>query len=375
MPERILVTGAAGFLGRHCLAHLAAAFPAAQIYAADRMAPSVQFHHVMLSGLTSQPAPRQDASEASFTLFRTSSRGAGDSSLDCRRSAACGADPLRVTPEFISLAADLADLADPAAARQAIAASRPDWVLHLAGMVGQASWADLLRAHVETTVNLFEALVEAGLRPRVVVIGSAAEYGVVPVAELPVAESRPPQPATRYAATKAAQTAIALSYAAQGFGVTVGRAFNILGPGMSERLSLGSFAAQIGRIERGEQPPALAVGNLAHRRDYLDVRDVAAGLAVLAERGQAGQVYNICRGESARMSDLVALLIGQARVPVTLAFDPARQTAVDAADSYGDNRRLLALGWSPRIALAESLADMLSHIRTNHDPYLETLHR
>jgi GDP-4-dehydro-6-deoxy-D-mannose reductase len=304
-PERILVTGAAGFIGRHALALLAEMYPAAAVFGVDRAA-------VVLPGVT-------------------------------------------------SLACDLACEGD---VRRVVIESRPDWVFHLAGVVRSDDWSELLGAHVDITIHLFEALLAAGHRPRVVVISSAAEYGAVPPDQLPIREDRPPCPVTRYGASKAAQTAVALSYVALGCDLVVARAFNIVGPGMSERLSLGSFAAQITRIESGQQAPLLSVGNLAARRDYLDVRDVAGALVLLAQYGQAGQIYNVCRGQSVAMSDLVDRLVRLAHVPVSVVLDPARQFAVDVPDSYGDCRKLTATtGWTPRISLDDSLADILNACR------------
>src|SRR6476619_3871719 len=83
------------------------------------------------------------------------------------------------------------DLRDGVAVARAIAAIAPDWVFHVAGVVA-APAAELYQANTLGTVHLLEALREHAPRARILLVGSAAEYG--PDAALPVAEDSPCRP-------------------------------------------------------------------------------------------------------------------------------------------------------------------------------------
>ncbi|MBI4061464.1 MAG: NAD-dependent epimerase/dehydratase family protein, partial [Elusimicrobia bacterium] len=192
------------------------------------------------------------------------------------------------------------DLADPAAAREAVRRVRPDLVYHLAG-ARVSDWEGLWRSHVTATVNLLEALASSGRPARVVVAASSAEYGAAGGARR-AREDAPLEPVTLYGSCKLSQTMAALSFNRGRLEVLAARLFNVLGPGTPDSLAPGAFARQIARVAAGRQPPEIAVGDLSPRRDYVDARDAAAALEIVARRGRAGECYNVGSGRSVPMS-------------------------------------------------------------------------
>ena len=259
-------------------------------------------------------------------------------------------------------AAELAvDLLDPDALRQALASVRPDFVFHLAGTLRAATWTEFYRGSVETTINLLQALSTLPCPPRVVIAGSAAEYGPVLAAQLPIAEDQVgPGAVSQYGVSKAWQTCASRFYAAAGLPLMIGRVFNIIGRGLPETSAPGTFAAQIRRIRAGQVPPRLQVGNLDSRRDYLDVTDVCEALIALAQRGHSGETYNICSGVPTRIRDMLDMMVAAAGIAVDICTDASRFHAGDISDSYGSRAKIGAhTGWRPRVALATSLRAML----------------
>jgi GDP-4-dehydro-6-deoxy-D-mannose reductase len=108
----------------------------------------------------------------------------------------------------------------------------------------------------------------------------------------------------------------------------------------------------------------LRVGNLEVRRDFLDVRDVVRAYVLLQECGEPGAAYNVCRGESYRLRDLLELLVARARVRVQVETDPERLRATDLPELRGDPSRLRArTGWEPRLDVATMLGDVLDDWR------------
>ncbi len=260
------------------------------------------------------------------------------------------------------------DLTDTAAVHVLIDAVRPDAIVHLASVasVGRSFAAPqlTLQNNLLAACNLFEALRDQP-RTRVLVVGSAEQYGRVEAGELPLREEQPFRPASPYAVSKIAQEYLALQYrTSYGLDVVLARSFNHSGPGQSDDFVLPAVAKQIALAEAGRGPLAVRIGNLAVSRDYLDVRDVARAYALLLEQGEAGQAYNIARGQAESLQDLVAALLAKARVALTLEPDPDRMRPSDLPVLVGDSTRLRArTRWQPEIPLTTTLSDVLDDWR------------
>jgi GDP-4-dehydro-6-deoxy-D-mannose reductase len=262
------------------------------------------------------------------------------------------------------------ELNDAGSVRAALEQAQPEVVFHLAA---QTFVPDATRDPLSTyetnalgTARLYEALRQLSARPppRVLVASSGEVYGARDPAEQPLREDLPPRPATTYAASKVASEAIALASArTYGIPTIVTRAFNHIGPGQSERFAVASFARGLAAIAAGAKP-VLEVGNLAARRDFLDVRDVVEAYVALAERGGAGEIYNVCSGTAVAIQEVLRQLIMTARVAVEVREDPARLRPSDVPLAYGDNAKLrAATSWEPRYTLAQSLRDVYADAR------------
>ncbi|HSD66531.1 MAG TPA: GDP-mannose 4,6-dehydratase [Vicinamibacteria bacterium] len=262
-----------------------------------------------------------------------------------------------------------ADLNDPAAALAVVEEVRPEAILHLAGQASvHLSWLDpagTLRTNVLGIVHLLDAVRRLGLRPPVLVVGSAEEYGPVAPEEMPIREDAPLRPASPYAVSKVAQGALALLYGpAGGLRVVLTRTFHHTGPGRGEAFAESSFARQIAEIEAGRRPPVLKVGNLDAVRDFADVRDVVRAYWMLLEKGEGGVVYNVCTGRGRRIRELLDVLLAASGARVEVSVDPERLRPSDVPAQVGDPARLrAATGWEPRIPLERTLRDLLDDWR------------
>lgn len=258
------------------------------------------------------------------------------------------------------------DLLDRAAVRGAMRDIRPSIVYHCAGYPHVAeSWSDRLTplaTNVLATHHLFDALERAGAAARVLVTGSAAVYAASPTA---LSEEAAVAPTSPYATSKLAQEALALHAGIEtGLEVIVTRSFNHTGPRQSPAFFAPGMARQIALIEAGVLPPVIKVGNLDARRDLSDVRDVVEAYLHLMTHAEPG-VYNVASGRAHSMREVLDLLVGQARVEVRVEVDPERLRPNDVPYLVGDPSRLQrATGWQPAVPLATCLADLLSYWRT-----------
>jgi GDP-4-dehydro-6-deoxy-D-mannose reductase len=218
------------------------------------------------------------------------------------------------------------------------------------------------------TLHLLDALRRHAPAARTLVVSSAEVYGGL---TSPLPETTPLAPASPYAASKAAAEMIALQhFRAYGLPVVRARSFNHTGPGQTARFAVSAFARQIARIEVARQAPVLGVGNLSARRDFLDVRDVAAAYLALARLGAAGEAYNVCSGKAVALQTLRDGLLANAKVGIDVERDPALDRPVDVPELRGDPTRLqAATGWRPEIPLEQTLLDVLAYWRAK-EPFV-----
>jgi GDP-4-dehydro-6-deoxy-D-mannose reductase len=259
------------------------------------------------------------------------------------------------------------DICDADAMIDHVADVRPDVVYHLAGQSDVArSWVDIettFRTNVQGLLNVLAACRSADVA-KVVAIISADVYGHVSPDQLPLDENTPMRPVSPYGASKVAADYVALQ-AFLGYGMDVVRArpFTHIGPGQSERFVASALASRIAHAEL-EERNEITVGSLDTRRDFTDVRDVVRAYRLLAEHGEAGEVYNICTGVDISIQELADTLVSLASRPVQLVPDPALLRPADLAVLRGDSSRLHALtGWKPEIPLATTLGDLLDDWR------------
>ncbi len=261
------------------------------------------------------------------------------------------------------------DLLDRRGVVEALRRSSPDFIIHLAAQSAPSlSFSDpdgTLRTNIFSTLNLFEALLETGIDPVVINVGSGDEYGDVGPDECPLSESRELRPMNIYAVSKVAQEMLSFQYwRGRGVKVIRCRPFNHIGPRQSENFVASSLAKQIAEIEAGfNSEGVLKVGNLDSRRDFLDVRDVVSAYILLMNKGRYGEVYNICSGRTISIGGILDILKGYSTADIKVVSDPERIRASDTHSICGDPSRLMTLGWSPEHDIRETLRLVLDFWR------------
>ena len=256
------------------------------------------------------------------------------------------------------------EITDGEAVRAAMVEAAPEVVYHLAALtnVGR-SWTDaseVLRVNAIGTLFVLEAARSCPHPPRVLVTSSAEVYGAVPQDLLPVTEDAPLAPVTPYAASKVAAEYLGVqAHLAYGLQVLRMRPFNHVGPGQTSAFVVSALAQRIVEARRAGAK-SIVVGNLTARRDLTDVRDVVRAYRLLAERGVAGEVYNVCSGRDVAIADVALQLQSLAGVELEFELDPALSRPVDVPVVRGDFTKLReATGWEPRLGLEQTLLDVL----------------
>jgi nucleoside-diphosphate-sugar epimerase len=236
---------------------------------------------------------------------------------------------------------------------------RPTKVLHLASLIAGADLEAFLSVNVLGTDRLYGALTAEAPDATVVQVASAAMYGRIGEGELPVTEEQPLRPVTAYAVSKIAQEYLSIAAGpARGLKVVRARAFNMLGPGQPDHLVPMTFVQQLRSVERGEAS-TIRVGLTSARRDFVDVRDAVLGFAELLERGEPGEAYNIASGRDVSVDEIIEELMDVAGVRAEIEVDAARLRPVDVPVVRADITKVRrAVGWEPATPLRDSLEAM-----------------
>jgi len=244
---------------------------------------------------------------------------------------------------------------------------RPDVTFHLAAVanVGFAWKNPQLTYDVNFmgTSNLLEALQASAPDSRLLLMSSAEVYKTG--SEGPIGENNPTVCQNPYALSKLAMEMLGdLYWRAFAMNVCKIRAFNFTGPGQDEKFVASDFASQIARIERGERPPVIRVGNLAAVRDFSDVRDVARYLQVIGGKGVGGEVFNLCSGRAYSIRQILDILLTQARVAIRVEVDANKFRPLDNPQILGDCRLIRSrFGLRPEFTIEKTLLDLLDYWR------------
>ncbi|MEO8286596.1 MAG: GDP-mannose 4,6-dehydratase [Chloroflexota bacterium] len=261
------------------------------------------------------------------------------------------------------------DLTDHEEAVASVAQMKPDYVIHLAAQSNvQRAFQDpesTIINNIVSELNMLEALRKAAPQARIMITGSSEQYGMVQPQYIPIDEDTPFRPNNPYAVSKVTQDMLALQhFLSYGQKTIRVRPFNHIGPGQTEHFVTAAFAKQVALIEAGEQEPVIYVGNLEAERDFTDVRDMVRAYHLAITLGEPGEVYNIGYGKGRSIQWILDTLVGMSSVKVEVRQDPARMRPSDIPSLVCNPARFKhRTGWEPEIPIEQTLRDILHYWR------------
>jgi len=248
------------------------------------------------------------------------------------------------------------NLEDPVSIAAVLSDVRPDAIVNCAGVVDNSEAA---KKNVVFTRNLLEQIVATSVPlQRIVLLGSAAEYGLVE--KLPVNEDVPRNPTSLYGESKKEEVDLALKYRdEQKLPIVVARLFNPIGTGMAPRMLISGILRQIAAVRAGETDK-IEVSRLDAKRDYLDVSDVGLAIAALLEGEPKHAVYNIGSGVCTTNEELIRAMLAES----DLATQPKLTETSDRPEPLfaiqADISRISGeFGWSPQKQLTDTIREVM----------------
>lgn len=264
------------------------------------------------------------------------------------------------------------DVEDPFSVRKAVRGN--EVVFHLASLIAIPYSYVAPQSYVATnvlgTLNVMQACLDEGVG-KVVHTSTSETYGTARY--VPIDEAHPLQGQSPYAASKIGADKIAESYHFS-FGLPVGtvRPFNTFGPRQSARAVIPTIITQ---LLRGGP---LALGSLTPTRDLNYVEDTVDGFVRMAVNdGSTGEVVNIGSGREISIGNLartIMTIVGR-EAEVLTDERRIRPERSEVERLLADNTKARALlGWTPRVSLEEGLQRTIAWFTEHQDSYKPDVH-
>lgn len=271
--------------------------------------------------------------------------------------------PLLSNPSFQFLKLDLAD-AEPV--RDAIVDLAPDLIIHLAAQAGVRASAerpfDYVRSNLVGHTTVLEAARGLPRLHQLVYASSSSVYGNR--SDGAFSETDPADtPQSLYAATKRADELISAVYCdAYGLAATGLRFFTVYGPMGRPDMAYWTFAE---RILRGEPITAYEGGRL--KRDFTFIDDIVSGILAVADKpGPNGQhrLYNIGNNRPEPVSALIAALEAALGRQATVIDAP--RPSYDVMTTFADIQAMQQdFGWRPTTNLNEGVTAFATWMKSS----------
>jgi nucleoside-diphosphate-sugar epimerase len=248
------------------------------------------------------------------------------------------------------------DITSPDNCRNVMQSVRPDYLVHLAAIsfVQHADAEAFYRVNVIGTLNLLQALADAGVPLRRALIASSANvYGNATAGVID--ESQPPQPVNHYAMSKLAMEHMVRTWCDR-LPIVITRPFNYTGVGQEQHFLVPKIVSHF--VQRA---PVIELGNLDVERDFSDVRMVARAYRGLLEQDCAGQLVNVCSGRPYSLRAILDMMENICGYQIDVQVNPAfvRQSEVKTLVGSPDKLRAL-LGEFDVIPLEQTLRWMVN---------------
>lgn len=237
--------------------------------------------------------------------------------------------------------------------------TQPNQIYHLAGCFTNDIAIDF-PSNVKAAANIFDAArICSEKRPRILIIGSAAEYGPIQCKSKRIKESHALNPTSVYGLTKVMQSRLAAYYCQQyDLKIVIARPFNMIGAGLSRNLFMGSFLHKASLYKKG-LANNIDLKNLNSARDFIDVNDVIRALHVIMEKGKAGETYNIGSGYCIELEIMIQRLLELLDIPTDALC--SENSDYDYEFSYcASIEKLSKLGWAAEISIDQALLGAVS---------------
>lgn len=236
--------------------------------------------------------------------------------------------------------------------------NKPEVIFHLAGITNPTH-PDLFQVNVDGLENLIRAVETHSPRSTIVFMSTAAVYGEGE-SRAPFQENDPLRPVNAYGESKKAAEKLLQNFVDRNGKVYIARAFNVVGKNQSANFFLPTLCKKIADLEKSHAENKLIVRDPESIRDFIDIRDLTAGLVQMIVKNAPFGVYNFSSGVgvSIQKTTEIALKLVSKKIVVEYVRSEANPNSIKV--SVGNpSKALAAFDWKPRYSLYDSISEIL----------------
>lgn len=249
------------------------------------------------------------------------------------------------------------DLLDQHSIGEALRKVRPEVIINCAGIVD----ANMdLEQNIQFTRNILEQATQIDEVKKVIISGSAGEYGRVAPDNIPVNEATPLNADSGYGLAKVKEEQLALEYQRNHtIGVVVLRIFNPIGKGMADKFLLTRLLQQVNEYRAGERE-SIELARLDAKRDYIAINDIATAIRAVVEGDPKENVYNVGSGHSTTNGELLELILKNSKLEDRPHIKETANEAEPLVAIQADITRLSdEFGWRPVHKIEEVVREIV----------------
>ncbi len=245
---------------------------------------------------------------------------------------------------------------------------KPAYIYHLAAQsiayTSSKIQGETFTVNVGGTVNLLNAVRQCAPKARFVFISSSQVYGRTFARHPKVREQDKPDPLNTYAFSKYLGELACLDFRRRfSIDIVLARPFNHLGSGQAPTFVFSEWCRQIALIENKLAQPIIHVGNLKVCRDFLHVNDVVRAYERIALRGKAGSLYNVATGHAIALSAYLHYLLRLSSCSIKVKVENKLKRPNELIQTAGNPKALESLGWRAQESAFDALRDLLNDWR------------
>jgi len=221
--------------------------------------------------------------------------------------------------------------------------SKPEVIINFVGTFTN-DYSKSYKVNVLVAKNLLDAIITVKYDGKLILIGSAAEYGI----QEKYYENCLEKPRSIYGLTKLMQHSL-FQYYVNIFPINANyiRLFNVISDNLSEKLFIGNFTKQVKLVLDGITKE-IKLGNLDSYRDYLLIDDIYTGFMKVIENGDRGEIYNLGMGKAMLLDEFVKKVLSILSLQVKLIIIDRESVGNIKNRVIANINKIKNIGWSPK---------------------------
>ena len=244
-----------------------------------------------------------------------------------------------------------------------ISESKPEVIINFVGIFAN-DYSKSYKVNVLIPKNILDAAIEMNFNGKIILIGSASEYGT----QDRYYENCIEKPRSIYGLTKLIQHSL-FQYYVNNFSINANyiRLFNVISDNLSEKLFIGNFTEQLKLVLDGITKK-IKLGNLSSYRDYLLIDDVYTGFMKIIENGNGSEVYNLGMGKAIFLEEFVQKILLALDLQVELVTESISSAGNIKTKVVADIDKIKGIGWTPKFDYMDMIKEYCNRLKkeTSH---------